>query len=135
MIQQTENDCYLKMWYAGGEQVFANPAIGYAIGDTILGCGVSVPSYDQSLSGSISAYPNPTSGVSSFGFRVSSSGKVTLRIYDLHGREVAMVIDRQLPVGEHTVSFDASHLPSGVYIYRKSSVVSHQSSVGKLIKY
>jgi hypothetical protein len=83
----------------------------------------------------VTVYPNPTSGVLSFGFRFPDSGKVTLKIYDLHGREVATVVDEVLPAGEHTVSFDASELPAGVYIWKNSSVVSRQSSVGKFIKY
>jgi hypothetical protein len=83
----------------------------------------------------VNVYPNPTSGVSSFWFLVSGCERVTLKIYDLHGREVATVVDEWMPAGEHVVSFNASHLPPGVYIFRKSPVVSRQSSVGKLVKF
>jgi len=82
---------------------------------------------------SVVVYPNPTSGISRFKFQVSDSQHITLEIYDLHGREMATVVDEWLPAGEHTVSFDASGLPPGVYLYRESSVISHQSSVGRFI--
>jgi predicted GH43/DUF377 family glycosyl hydrolase len=81
----------------------------------------------------ISVYPNPTSGVTSFVFRVPSSGNVTLKIYDLHGREVTTMVDRVMPVGEHTVSFDAGHLPPGIYLFRGSYILDHVSSIGKLV--
>jgi hypothetical protein len=55
-------------------------------------------------------------GVSSFRFQVSSSEYFTLKIYDLHGREVATVVDRVFPAGEHEVRFDASGLPAGIYV-------------------
>jgi hypothetical protein len=76
--------------------------------------GSSVISHQSS----VTIYPNPTSRISNFKFQVSSFQHITVKIYDLHGREVATVIDQQLPAGEHVVRFDASHLPSGVYIYR-----------------
>jgi len=43
---------------------------------------------------------------------------VTLKVYDLSGREVATLIDEIKPAGEHHAVFQAEHLPSGVYIYR-----------------
>jgi hypothetical protein len=93
-----------------------------------------------SLQSSVTLCPNPISGVSSFRFQVSSIGHVTLKIYDLHGREVATVVDQQLPAGEHVVSFDASGLPPGIYIWRqlaaeRSDVPTRSGlGVGKLIK-
>jgi hypothetical protein len=63
----------------------------------------------------IQNYPNPNSGVTSFRFQVSGSEHVTLKIYDMHGQEVATVVDREMAAGEHVVSYDALHLPSGVY--------------------
>jgi hypothetical protein len=83
----------------------------------------------------IRIYPNPTTGVSSFRFQVSSIEHVILKIYDLHGREVVTVVDQQLPAGEHVVRFDAGSLPPGVYIYRKSADSRQQSAVGKLVKF
>jgi len=43
---------------------------------------------------------------------------VTLKIFDLLGREVATLLDEQRREGGHTVRFDASGLTSGMYIYR-----------------
>jgi hypothetical protein len=44
-----------------------------------------------------------------------------LKIYDVNGREVAVVMDEKLPAGEHRVSYDASGLPAGIYFYRLTS--------------
>jgi hypothetical protein len=35
----------------------------------------------------------------------------------MHGREVAVIVDEKLPAGEHTLQFDASKLPAGIYFY------------------
>jgi photosystem II stability/assembly factor-like uncharacterized protein len=67
---------------------------------------------------SISVYPNPTSGSSRFTVPSSRLEHITVKIYDLQGREVATVLDRVMPAGEHTVMFDAGQLPPGVYLYR-----------------
>jgi hypothetical protein len=59
---------------------------------------------------------------------------MTLKLYDLYGREVATVLDEEMFAGEHTVQFDASGLPAGVYFY-KLTVDSWQSAGGKMIKF
>jgi hypothetical protein len=66
----------------------------------------------------IQHYPNPTKGSSRFAVRSSRSGNVTLKIYDLHGREVATILDAKLPEGEHVVQYDLSGLPEGVYLVK-----------------
>jgi len=43
---------------------------------------------------------------------------VTAKIYDMHGREVANVLDKNLPAGEHVVRYDASQLHGGIYLVR-----------------
>jgi photosystem II stability/assembly factor-like uncharacterized protein len=83
----------------------------------------------------LSIYPNPAREFFIFRFSTINDQRVTLRIYDLQGREVATAVDGEFPAGEHRVRFDASALPAGVYLVKKSSVVSQQSSVGKLIVY
>jgi hypothetical protein len=82
----------------------------------------------------VTVYPNPTNGISDFRFQIADFGSVALKIYDLHGREVATVVDREFPAGEHTVSFDASGLPAGVYVYQKTEDRRKKTEVGKLIK-
>jgi hypothetical protein len=99
---------------------------------SLTGVDESAVSSQQSA---VRVFPNPTSGSTQFAVRSSRSEHVIIKIYDLHGREVATVADQQLPTGEHVIGFDASRLPAGVYIWRQSLVVSRQSSVGKLIKY
>ncbi len=68
------------------------------------------------------AYPNPFNPSAQIGFRVQTqdlaSVPVSLKIYAILGREIAVLVDRPMPAGDHSVTFDASGLPSGVYIVR-----------------
>jgi len=43
---------------------------------------------------------------------------VQLKVYDLTGREVKSLVERQMPAGRHTVRLDARELCSGIYFYR-----------------
>jgi bacillolysin len=63
-------------------------------------------------------FPNPFNPETQIRFLIPATGKVTLRVYDILGREVATLVDAQRPAGVHTVPFDGSGLSSGVYLYR-----------------
>jgi hypothetical protein len=63
-------------------------------------------------------YPNPFNAQTTIRFVLPESQIVQLTIYDLLGRRVETIIDEYLQVGVHAVTFDASHLSSGVYFYR-----------------
>lgn len=63
-------------------------------------------------------YPNPFNPNSDIRYQVSASGMVKLVVYDLLGREVAVLVNEMKQPGTHTVRFDASGLASGVYLYR-----------------
>ena len=63
-------------------------------------------------------YPNPFNPKTSFEFRVSSPTMVTLRVFDLLGREVAILVNENKSPGTYHMSWNAGHLPSGVYFYR-----------------
>ena len=77
-------------------------------------------------------YPNPFSQSTRISFGVHKTGKVTLKVYDVLGREVRTLIDRVMPVGEnHTVDFQAGNLPAGVYFYQLRTE-GHQLS-GKML--
>lgn len=63
-------------------------------------------------------YPNPFNPSTVFRFELPVSGLATLQVFDLLGQQVGTLIDEWLPIGEHSVPWDAHALPSGVYFYR-----------------
>ena len=79
-------------------------------------------------------YPNPTGGVVNCQLSTVSRQCVSLKIYNLSGKEVAVLLDQMIPGGKQTVQYDASALPAGVYFYRLM-VGGQQSAVGKLLKF
>ena len=65
-----------------------------------------------------SNYPNPFNPSTIFEFRVSSFGFVSLKVFDVLGRDVATVVNGVRPAGVYSVRWNASSLPSGVYFYQ-----------------
>ena len=63
-------------------------------------------------------YPNLFNPQTVIPFALTKAGPVTLAIYDVTGREVARLVDAPLEAGYHDATWDASALPSGVYLYR-----------------
>jgi len=63
-------------------------------------------------------YPNPFNPTTSIRFELSENGPIRLSVYDVLGREMITIINGQYTAGNHSVSFDASNLASGIYIYR-----------------
>jgi choice-of-anchor B domain-containing protein len=66
-------------------------------------------------------YPNPFNPDTKFEMRIAEFGPVTLKVYNVLGQEVATLVNEELRPGTYTVSFDASHLCSNVYLYRISA--------------
>jgi plastocyanin len=63
-------------------------------------------------------YPNPFNPSTKIDFSLALDSKVSLKVFDILGQEVATLINTNLVAGSHTVDFDASFLNSGVYFYR-----------------
>lgn len=63
-------------------------------------------------------YPNPFNPTTEIRYGLPHNAHVEVRVYDMAGREVAMLLNESQPAGYHTIRFDASSLSSGVYIYR-----------------
>ena len=83
--------------------------------------------YEKDASGHISAYklnqnyPNPFNPETTISFTIPQPGKTMLKIYDLRGRETAVLINKDLAAGSYSVTMDGSNLASGVYIYEMRS--------------
>lgn len=63
-------------------------------------------------------YPNPFNPTTQIRFGLSKPSHVALAVYDMLGREVATLADEQMDAGYHSVTWNATGFPSGVYIYR-----------------
>jgi len=63
-------------------------------------------------------YPNPFNPSTRIKYQIPEAGKVTLKIYDILGKEVATVVNEFQSAGSHEVQFNAANLSSGIYFYR-----------------
>ena len=63
-------------------------------------------------------YPNPFNPTTVINYRLTESGFVTLKVYDILGNEVETLVNNVISAGEHKVDFIAGNLPSGTYIYK-----------------
>ncbi|MDF1613051.1 glycoside hydrolase family 3 C-terminal domain-containing protein [Stygiobacter electus] len=66
-------------------------------------------------------YPNPFNPSTTINFKIPKSGHVKLNVYNSIGELVTNLIDNIMPAGNHSITFDANRLPSGVYIYTIST--------------
>jgi|GEM_PF-3215478 len=67
-------------------------------------------------------YPNPFNPSTTISFSVPMTSSVTLQVFNVEGREVMRLAEGEYQAGNHSVTFDASDMASGVYIYRMTSV-------------
>lgn len=63
-------------------------------------------------------YPNPFNPSTVIEFSLPETQKVTMGVYNILGELVRVLVDEQLSAGQHTITFDAGGLSSGIYIYR-----------------
>ena len=108
---------------------FLNQTTGWAVGNgifkTVDGGGIVYIKHDE-ISGKIfprgiclyQNYPNPFNPSTTFKYYLSSSGHVTLRIYDVLGRVIETLIDKHQEQGEHQAKWEAINLPSGIYFFQ-----------------
>ena len=63
-------------------------------------------------------YPNPFNPSTVINYQLPISSKVTLKVFDVLGREVAVLVNTKMEAGYHQIQFNANNLASGMYIYR-----------------
>jgi hypothetical protein len=79
-------------------------------------------------------YPNPFNPQTSITFSMPEAATVRLTVYDLLGRQVALLVDGNLAAGKHEVRFDATNLPSGQYLYRLTTPKGEFTKMMMLLK-
>ena len=80
----------------------------------------------------ISNYPNPFRQRATIEYRVPAPGHVRLTVYDVLGRELAVLVDERQSAGSHSAKLDASSWPGGVYLYRLEA--GNQVATGRLVR-
>jgi len=125
-------NCYIKytIYNSGGTYsvVNSNPfMIGILLGITSHGEIPSSYALHQN-------YPNPFNPVTNIKFDIPENSFVTLKVFNISGREVAVILSEKLNAGTYETSFDASSITSGIYFYRLSAEGTNNFlSSGKMI--
>lgn len=80
----------------------------------LQGPGVNLPvSYELEQN-----YPNPFNPVTTIRFAIPENNFVTLKVYDINGKEISTLVNGEKNFGNHTVEFNASGMASGVYFFK-----------------
>lgn len=85
----------------------------------------------KSSFGAVRNFPNPVNPTTQFQFSLQSSSPVTLKVFDMLGKEVATIVNEELTAGEYTVEWNTETLSSGIYLY--ALVSNNLISTNKLI--
>jgi hypothetical protein len=119
--------------FNGGVLFATNNALMYD-GSAVL---TSVEPEGNNIPGAFSLeqnYPNPFNPSTVIKFSVPTNGYVSLKVYDIMGREVASIVNGELKAGVYNADFNASMLSSGVYFYKLTSGSFSETKKMMLIK-
>jgi len=79
-------------------------------------------------------YPNPFNPLTTIQFSLATQSQVSLVVYDVNGKQVASLVNETKKAGRHTITFDGSHLTSGIYFYNlhyKEGVLTRKMTLVK----
>ncbi len=115
---------------------------GWAVGVAgalakMTGSAVGISGYNSEVPSSYNLkqnYPNPFNPSTNIEFALPQSGNISLKVYDLSGKEVANLVDGFKSAGSYIVSFNASNLPSGAYFYRLTTANFSETKRMMLVK-
>lgn len=110
-----------------GDYWFYNDSIGWAVGSNgvILKTTNGGISYINEISSEApfyfkleQNYPNPFNSMTNIQWSMSKTGNVKVKIYNILGKEVAILVDEKQKAGVYEVKFDGNNLSTGIYFYR-----------------
>jgi len=121
--------------YQGTEQQVTDIGLDESRVSVTLGtAGIDEESILPESISSLKCYPNPFNASVTISFVLSQAGSVSLSIYNIRGQRVAIPLQNFLSVGEHTITWNGSDFPSGVYFARLQAGVSSKSIKMVLLK-
>ncbi len=115
------------IWALGQDVVTSGQPLMEAVGQAMYGStGVATEQGMPVVGGFalLGNYPNPFNPGTAISYQLSAISFVTLKVYDILGREVATLVNGREGPGMRTVRFDGSALASGVYFYRLEAIAS-----------
>ena len=114
-----------------GEGNETNNPIMYMTYD--LGTITSLKNYNHEINNFrlFQNYPNPFNPVTNLSFVIGQLSFVTLKVYDITGNQVAILVNEEKPAGNYIVQFDGGKLSSGIYLYQMKA--GNFTAVKKLI--
>jgi len=103
---------------------------GYPLVQKVINTGVGISYESDVVNGFelVQNYPNPFNPSTEIKFSVINSGMTSLKVYDVLGREVAVLVNENLNSGQYIFTFNGSNLASGTYVYE---LVSNGTRVAK----
>jgi len=115
-------------------ELMSSPDVPSWIDLPIVGPGLTTAVHDEATPREFALkqnYPNPFNPGTTISFRLPKASYVTLKIFDMLGREVSTVVSGILPAGDHSRRWEGADLGGGVYMYRLQA--EGQSETRKLI--
>jgi hypothetical protein len=123
----------------GSEIKFASPARSVQM--IMIEGGNNYVSVDDDASSEIAHsfelsqnYPNPFNPSTQIHYQLPASDFVALKVFDVLGREIETLVNERQNAGKHSVQFNASNLPSGLYFYRLEAGMNHDTKKFLLLK-
>lgn len=98
-----------------GIQVFMDSAVTYNVKLKSTFTGINPTEVTISSFGLYQNYPNPFNPETNISFDLKDASQVVLKIFDLSGKEVSLLTNESYTAGNHTIRWNASEFPSGVY--------------------
>jgi hypothetical protein len=111
-----------RTWYDGVSYAFAGDTKPNAITDN---------NHSRLTYALAQNYPNPFNPTTNIKFTIREPNRVTLKIYNIVGEEVATLVDKEMSSGSYTCTWDAKRMSSGIYIYKLTA--GSFSAVNKMI--
>lgn len=94
-----------------------SPEAFYSASDVDFGGTLSGSDINKSQSYLNQNYPNPFTTSTEIGYQLKKHSHVSFKVYDILGKEISTLINKQQPPGEYRITFKGEHLKNGMYIY------------------